>query len=485
MKPGRNDPCPCSSGKKYKHCCLKAEQAQPGDDFLWRRIRRVISGSPMRMLDFAAAHFGAEALLEAWEDFMPHWEDEEDEPFTMDTPHLAVFMSWFFYEWLPSSRDTAVKRQVSDRRSVGQAYLDRKRRQFDPLLARYIEQCCTTPFGFYDILSVRPGRGFTVRDIFSGEELEVFEQSGSQHSQVGDLLFGKLVTLDGVSLLEACAPFMFPPIEKDAVLKLRRKMERRNKAITPEVLREYRYEMLYIYHDIVGRLLSPPMPQLQNTDGDPLLLSKLVYDLECTPRVALNALRQLNITEDDESLLIGAKFDPSGELREIKFSWEKAGNEIHQGWNNTILGHISIAGATLCAEVNSENRAQQFKTLMEKLLPGKARYKTTVMQSPQAMLKRMREENGPTAEEQELDELNNRPEVQALIAEHLRQHYRGWVNQKIPALNNQTPLQAVKTRDGKEMVEALLMDIERRNRAGNMPFDPGIMAELREKLGLS
>ena len=21
MKPGRNDPCPCGSGRKYKHCC--------------------------------------------------------------------------------------------------------------------------------------------------------------------------------------------------------------------------------------------------------------------------------------------------------------------------------------------------------------------------------------------------------------------------------------------------------------------------------
>lgn len=23
MKIGRNDPCPCGSGKKYKQCCLK------------------------------------------------------------------------------------------------------------------------------------------------------------------------------------------------------------------------------------------------------------------------------------------------------------------------------------------------------------------------------------------------------------------------------------------------------------------------------
>jgi tetratricopeptide (TPR) repeat protein len=26
-KTGRNDPCPCGSGKKYKHCCLKKDEA--------------------------------------------------------------------------------------------------------------------------------------------------------------------------------------------------------------------------------------------------------------------------------------------------------------------------------------------------------------------------------------------------------------------------------------------------------------------------
>lgn len=26
-RPGRNDPCPCGSGKKYKHCCLNADRA--------------------------------------------------------------------------------------------------------------------------------------------------------------------------------------------------------------------------------------------------------------------------------------------------------------------------------------------------------------------------------------------------------------------------------------------------------------------------
>ena len=56
---------------------------------------------------------------------------------------------------------------------------------------------------------------------------------------------------------------------------------------------------------------------------------------------------------------------------------------------------------------------------------------------------------------------------------------------KLPALNGKTPLQAVKTRDGKEMVEALLMKFERSGKDSNPPLDPAIIAELRERLGLA
>jgi hypothetical protein len=39
-KVGRNDPCPCGSGKKYKHCCLRKDQR--------RRRRRVAATPPSR-----------------------------------------------------------------------------------------------------------------------------------------------------------------------------------------------------------------------------------------------------------------------------------------------------------------------------------------------------------------------------------------------------------------------------------------------------
>ena len=29
MRTGRNDPCPCGSGKKYKYCCLNKKDKSP------------------------------------------------------------------------------------------------------------------------------------------------------------------------------------------------------------------------------------------------------------------------------------------------------------------------------------------------------------------------------------------------------------------------------------------------------------------------
>src|ERR1700733_16124869 len=53
MKPGRNDPCPCGSGRKYKHCCgllPAAAAAAPGP------------GSPLAVRDSQPE---AEGLVEA------------------------------------------------------------------------------------------------------------------------------------------------------------------------------------------------------------------------------------------------------------------------------------------------------------------------------------------------------------------------------------------------------------------------------------
>ncbi len=68
-------------------------------------------------------------------------------------------------------------------------------------------------------------------------------------------------------------------------------------------------------------------------------------------------------------------------------------------------------------------------------------------------------------------------------SEHLRSHYRHWADMDIPALGGKAPRQAMRTKDGRELVEALLRDFERR--VAHQPgLDQEIFDELRASLGI-
>jgi tetratricopeptide (TPR) repeat protein len=54
-KPGRNDPCPCGSGNKYKKCCLAKEEAVARDRFVEAQARRD-ERAETRSVETAAAH---------------------------------------------------------------------------------------------------------------------------------------------------------------------------------------------------------------------------------------------------------------------------------------------------------------------------------------------------------------------------------------------------------------------------------------------
>jgi SEC-C motif len=51
-KIGRNDPCPCGSGQKYKRCC-QHQPVMPPADFLWRQLRTVDDHLTQQLLKHA------------------------------------------------------------------------------------------------------------------------------------------------------------------------------------------------------------------------------------------------------------------------------------------------------------------------------------------------------------------------------------------------------------------------------------------------
>ena len=68
MKIGRNKPCPCGSGKKYKKCCLNKEK--PPESLLWHRLNKAYDKLQNQLLDYARKTFGDLALPMAMDDFL-------------------------------------------------------------------------------------------------------------------------------------------------------------------------------------------------------------------------------------------------------------------------------------------------------------------------------------------------------------------------------------------------------------------------------
>ena len=77
-------------------------------------------------------------------------------------------------------------------------------------------------------------------------------------------------------------------------------------------------------------------------------------------------------------------------------------------------------------------------------------------------MKKAERTGGRSGKDSEKDrELNELPEVRELIRKELDEHWKNWLHMKLGALGNKTPLQAAKTADGREMLEALFNQMER------------------------
>lgn len=464
MKVGRNDPCPCGSGKKFKHCCMRETSAAP-DETLWRRLRRLHDELPLHLLKFADRTFGEAALLEAWDEFHL-WEGP---PFEPGSPHQQLFTPWFFFHWTPALDDTETHSDAPRDTPVALAYLRYKAGRLDDLERRAVEAGLRGVFSFHDILACTPGEGFVLRDIFTGEEHAVVERLGSAHAQRGDIVLAKIVDVDGLRTLDGFAPILIPPDAKGPILELRKQMKLAGVSITTEFLHDYDLEMFGIYHAIYDEVMNPTPPELRNTDGDPLEFHKIVYDID-SAQAAFDALKPLALDASDEQLLADAERDAGGTLRGVSFAWSKRGNKIHAHWDNTILGHITIADRTLTVEVNSAKRAKQLRMLADKLLGAIARHRATTRESTEAMLERARENSDANDARHAPAEIP--AEVQAEVAGFVRAHYEQWIRDKIPALGNRTPIQAMQDPEGREMVEALLLDMERHEHTLDLPGEP-------------
>ncbi len=447
---GRNDPCPCGSGKKYKKCCLTKTSIQP-TEFLYKKLRQLEDKLVEKLMHHAKSAFGDFAMQEAWFEFLLFPEDEPDVDF--ESIHTQAFFPWFLFNW---NRDTEGRYRVP---RVAESYLNRNRKKLSEMEINFLELSYNHEFSFHEVTECHPGEGFMAKDIFLERETFVTEHTSSKSIQKGDILFAKVIRYDNLGLLGGSAPFSITPGFKPSILDLRARMRRDDEGLPldTEDLRMWDIEIRELYLAIHHQMFTPPT--LTNTDGHLLVFHEIHYELSCSPGVAYDQLKALALGVHDEEWLDDAEYDANNQLTKIFFKWMKADTKKKLMGDYTTLGDLTIDGKTLKISVNSKERAEIIRKEVEDRLGENAKYQATKIQSQESMLSGARTPDGPPSAILESSELDS--ELQAHMEKMLEKHWDQWIHDQLPALNGKSPIESVKDPDGREKVIALLNDIER------------------------
>ncbi|MBS3810105.1 MAG: SEC-C domain-containing protein [Desulfobacterales bacterium] len=502
MKTGRNQKCPCGSGKKYKKCCLPKEEAgvSNGDNTGSGRqkLRNAENEVVSMLLDYAEERLGEQGLIEAVSEFFLWQEEEPDEEYY--SAMMEAFSQWFVFDWdaielVEDVDDTAEHEEEIGQelelpeKSIAILFLEEHAQRLDDFQKKFILEACGQPYSYFQVVDVEPGESLTLKDLILNRKIKVEEQQASGQDLKGAILYTKVITLEGTSIMLGPFPMVVPAEYQGNLIDFRQELIKETGEITPADIREFDYELRKVLVDIYFHVRRGPMPEMQNTDGEPMVPTKLVYELECTPKEAFRALKTLAKGEKEADLLSDADYDKDGGLERVSFPWLKKGNKKHPGWDKTVMGDIEIDKDRMSVEVNSEKRARTIAGEIKKRLKNKAVYKYKEFTSMEEMSEYMQGEQFGEVSGMSQDNFLQMPEVMQKIEEMAKDHWESWLDTSLPALDGMTPRQAVKDPVGKEKLEGLLLDFEaseQRNQDENeltRKFSPDVK-KLRQMLGM-
>lgn len=261
MSVGRNDRCPCGSGRKFKQCCLPRQSDAEATRV---RVRTAEDRVVMAVAKHAAATWGEPLLRHAWEDFWLY----EDVPDDMhaEPEWEGMFLAWFTCGFVPDPECTE-RTDAWPTEPLGLHWLASPPGPVDALDRAFAEQACASPLSVFVVEQVTPGVSLDVKDVLTGRSFHTPEIAASRTLRVGDLIFSRVVTLEGLSLLFGMAPYVATPEWHGEVLDWRDHTFR-TRAITRESVAEAEFELRDLYLDVRDSVLNPTPPEVVASSSD-------------------------------------------------------------------------------------------------------------------------------------------------------------------------------------------------------------------------
>jgi len=452
VRPSRNDPCWCGSGKKYKKCHLESDEAEQWSGPATSSKAGEVSGSPRRLigelLDFIGkSRSDLERALHLYFDKSPAQLKEAE-------LESGDFAQWMIYDY----------RSPATGRTPIEEYLHRKGGSLNERDRAALESWRDARYGLYEVERVEEGRGIHLRNLFTDETPFVHDVSSSNELVRGDCLLSRVELFEGRHEFSGNGTIV--PRGQVATLIDRIKTEAKAAAQAPaEFVRANSHRLHRVVKEISDDWLSNV--EIRNAEGDLVELCSAAYEIINEPEL-LRTLRGLEELEEIHN-------EPGGRGT-IRFAWlETVVKERRRSY-----GSIEIQDGQLKLECNSRNRLELGRDILEAKAVGSLQHLADAFESMDTVKKRVAD-RPPTKKPSSVP-----PEVEReVVLEFLEQHYAKWPDQKLPALGGKTPRQAVKTAAGRQAVEQLIRDMEhgaeRDRKQGRPAFD---FKPVRKALGL-
>lgn len=426
-KVGRNAKCPCGSGRKARDCCRgRARATLP-----YTREDRELALKTLGAFCRGPLAQAEEAALEIFWEAAGDVAEVADDDLSGDT-----YAGWLFFDYeiepLQPPAELLVRQVAS----------------LPPGVRRYLEMMAQTRLRAYEIAAVSPGASLTLRDLWSGAETTVREQTASTVLHRWDVVAARIAPVGASGQPEIDHGFLiYPPTARSRLAGLPAELLAANDEMTDD---EVERTLPLLLHAIRAQAMSV-RPRLTTTDGEELLMCRAVFDVADPERAraALDAADALEPTEGG-------------------WTWIQPGPTAKA----LVLGGIKMAGARLILETMSHERSARGQEMLLQAAGEALRYRMTEQVDPY----RAMEGKTPTPP-------LRGPEVDAAVAEMYRAHYTEWPDVGVPALGGVTPREAAKRPDLQPQLVSLLKDMdvayERSLAMGEVTYDTSwLWAEL-------
>jgi len=436
VRVGRNDPCPCGSGRKYKKCCgavrqtsARSAQRLEWDDAIAALIRFANRDEFGEFLEASADTF----LVRAAEDLEDRAYADEVSAGETDT----AIMLWSLYDV-----------EVEPDACLVDLFLRRKSRTLTSSQREYLEGMRAARMRLFEVVRVHPDEGFDLRDLLDGTTVHVAERLGTTQIVQWDVIAGRVRRSPGTPTFEG-GLYLYPRDAKALMLRDLRRIRRE----APSEDAFWRALPLWFHWRWVELTLMRRAPAIVTVEGDPVNLTRSLFKV-------IDAER------------LGHALDAATDLERDGDSWIWIEPATHR-----LLGTFRLDGTRLSVETLSRSRDRRACQLVTALAAGAIDYEGTAISDPTS--------SAYAADSGDDEIADADAEAAALVKDFYERHYREWIDTPVPALNGRTPRQAAADgRSRPRLVELLKLMENSAARAQLREGDAYDVSQLWSRLGL-